>query len=38
MSCSKDESDLFGIAGQDRLTRIYHKMAELVKIDLALQQ
>ncbi len=28
MSCSKDESDLFGIAGQDRLTRIYHKITK----------
>jgi len=26
MSYSKDESDLFGIAGLDRLTRIYHKI------------
>jgi len=28
MSYSKDESDLFGIAGLDRLTRIYHKITK----------
>jgi len=28
MSCSKDESDLFGIARQERLTRTYHKITK----------
>jgi hypothetical protein len=28
VSCLKDEGDLLGIAGLDRLTRIYHKITK----------